>query len=624
MENLVQCGRCKKMHEFKTHMMCEKCRGITNTEGDVKCLKCDNLAKNDTQYCLLHKKYHIKDELEKEGKTICSNFNKRSCVEEIDTNSKFKTCEKCRNKDKNQENKRKLQKKIINEKNNDGFKICTTCNKDFTKNKSEKLCDECFDKLKIVENNRKTISDCDENDIQTCIKCDKDYKIKLFEGSKKRIVKVCYYCRNNIAEEKTNIEEIKIDNTDKRKRLCDYDKNTEKFCEKCKIKQNIINFSDSNKRVTNTCFNCIPKKGVFIENNEIKLDEETIEKHKKYILDYRKNKINKIGIDEYHKKNNETMKNYRESNKEKLKEHYEEYKKRVETLYLEIIKMTKNKNIKLDLNIEQFSTLIKNKCFYCGDIEKFSLGSEKMTEINGIDRIDSNKGYAEDNVVPCCSFCNYSKNTLSVSKFLRQVFHILSFNKKIEENKLYPNAFDNSKKVYYTKYKQRATQRNIEFDMSEELFEEIRKNNCYLCGKSNSEDNLMGIDRIDSKRGYVIDNIKSCCKSCNYIKKDFNTEYMFSKFLKIYDIHKNDEFDDVYDNTDSRLKNTRYKKTKDEKKIIRDENKKINNEKLLNKYTDENIEKRVKQSTNEIKNKKMMVDISEEQAIKDSVLNSFK
>jgi len=133
MDNFVKCGRCKKMHEFKTHRMCEKCRNITDTAEDIKCLKCDNNAKNNTQYCLLHKKYHIKEELEKEGKTVCSNFDKRSCTEEIDISTKFKTCEKCRNKDKTKTiaNIEKYKQKLNQCETNE--KLCKCCNKIFNK-----------------------------------------------------------------------------------------------------------------------------------------------------------------------------------------------------------------------------------------------------------------------------------------------------------------------------------------------------------------------------------------------------------------------------------------------------------------------------------------------------------
>ena len=36
---------------------------------------------------------------------------------------------------------------------------------------------------------------------------------------------------------------------------------------------------------------------------------------------------------------------------------------------------------------------------------------------NGLDRVDNNKGYTIDNVVPCCKRCNYAKNNQTPREF---------------------------------------------------------------------------------------------------------------------------------------------------------------------------------------------------------------
>jgi hypothetical protein len=50
-------------------------------------------------------------------------------------------------------------------------------------------------------------------------------------------------------------------------------------------------------------------------------------------------------------------------------------------------------------------------CHYCGD------------EIQGvgIDRVNSNLGYSEDNCVPCCQICNEMKLDYPLSDWLKQV-----------------------------------------------------------------------------------------------------------------------------------------------------------------------------------------------------------
>jgi len=46
-----------------------------------------------------------------------------------------------------------------------------------------------------------------------------------------------------------------------------------------------------------------------------------------------------------------------------------------------------------------------------------TLISDDFILVNGIDRINSNIGYIEGNVVPCCKHCNRAKNTMSDSEF---------------------------------------------------------------------------------------------------------------------------------------------------------------------------------------------------------------
>lgn len=55
------------------------------------------------------------------------------------------------------------------------------------------------------------------------------------------------------------------------------------------------------------------------------------------------------------------------------------------------------------LSLEEYCSLISKNCNYCdGDISK-ETGS-------GLDRLDNNKGYTLDNVVPCCKVCNGARN----------------------------------------------------------------------------------------------------------------------------------------------------------------------------------------------------------------------
>ena len=62
--------------------------------------------------------------------------------------------------------------------------------------------------------------------------------------------------------------------------------------------------------------------------------------------------------------------------------------------------------------------------------------SDTVLKINGIDRVDSGKGYVINNVVPCCKYCNIAKGEMSREDFLKWVKRVYEFN-IIEINKNY-------------------------------------------------------------------------------------------------------------------------------------------------------------------------------------------
>jgi len=76
------------------------------------------------------------------------------------------------------------------------------------------------------------------------------------------------------------------------------------------------------------------------------------------------------------------------------------------------------------LSFEHFKNLITRSCVYCGaksskDIQDTC--STSSVQVNGIDRIDSSKGYTAGNVVACCSACNRMKMTQSPDEFRQWV-----------------------------------------------------------------------------------------------------------------------------------------------------------------------------------------------------------
>lgn len=91
----------------------------------------------------------------------------------------------------------------------------------------------------------------------------------------------------------------------------------------------------------------------------------------------------------------------------------------------------KNRGREFSITSEQFKEISSKDCFYCASPPKdYNAEQNKknsfLTEegkkrqwikVNGIDRIDSKKGYTLDNIRPCCAICNTMKLALSEKDF---------------------------------------------------------------------------------------------------------------------------------------------------------------------------------------------------------------
>ena len=93
----------------------------------------------------------------------------------------------------------------------------------------------------------------------------------------------------------------------------------------------------------------------------------------------------------------------------------------INQVILQYKRHAKDRNLAWDLSFEEVEMLIQQPCFYCG-----AIGSNfKITKIckegfhhNGIDRVDSSKGYFSSNVVPCCKICNKAKSDMNQKDFI--------------------------------------------------------------------------------------------------------------------------------------------------------------------------------------------------------------
>lgn len=97
-------------------------------------------------------------------------------------------------------------------------------------------------------------------------------------------------------------------------------------------------------------------------------------------------------------------------------------------------KFANNENV---IDFEDYKSIVTTPCHFCGSVGSKSIYdklrsrgvthscSDIILHINGIDRIDSSKGYIKGNCVSCCTTCNYAKNTMTIEQFkkwIKQVY----------------------------------------------------------------------------------------------------------------------------------------------------------------------------------------------------------
>ena len=93
-------------------------------------------------------------------------------------------------------------------------------------------------------------------------------------------------------------------------------------------------------------------------------------------------------------------------------------------------------------------------------------------------------------------------------------------------------------------HKTNAKIRNLEQALTDEQIIAIHKENCHYCGVPPSTTRFHpnctgsythnGIDRVDNNKGYTIDNVVSCCKICNYAKREMSYDEFINWLKRVH------------------------------------------------------------------------------------------
>lgn len=103
----------------------------------------------------------------------------------------------------------------------------------------------------------------------------------------------------------------------------------------------------------------------------------------------------------------------------------------------------------------------------------------------------------------------------------------------------------------YGTYKYYAEKRKYVWELTKEEVKNLINQNCYYCGKKPSQKKWLnrqtkkfilynGIDRIDNKKGYIKENVVTCCKNCNRSKNKMSQREFLEMARDIYLLHKDE------------------------------------------------------------------------------------
>jgi hypothetical protein len=480
MNNLTLCSGCKKQYYKPNSATCDKCKNRGKKIREVikdkiifcKYEGCDNKMndKFKNDYCGKHQREAFKEKIEKKGMKVCKNYI-RGCNEELEIDYSFSRCSTC----------------LLNERTKDRL----------NRIKQHEKAQQIINKVDTnkVENSDEIDDDNFDDILLMCVSCPKSNNMHNMNEFIKRNIDRCFIgfskrcngCRKYDREH------------DKRDRKRDF-KNSNYTKEQLEKQYNRKKeWRINNKKRCNT----------YVKKYKLKIRE-------------------KIGEKVYLANMAKWSKEYRDSHPEIMKMMYDNKKKNSDTKFKVYIRSARIRNIKFEIDFDFCKKLFTGECYYCK--QKYIEGGHLI----GIDRVDNKIGYIETNCVSCCKICNFIKCTMDKEILYEKIKHIMSYIKLSSNLYINNDVFKDSSSTSYESHLKRLNDKKFDTDFDIEYYYKLKNHNCYICGKESHQYHINGIDRIDSKIGYLKNNSLPCCTDCNYMKKN----YEFSEFIyKLYNIY---------------------------------------------------------------------------------------
>lgn len=197
------------------------------------------------------------------------------------------------------------------------------------------------------------------------------------------------------------------------------------------------------------------------------------------------------------------------------------------TLFKDTRRWAESKGLPFNITKELIADLSKEPCYYCGDA---------LYEY-GVDAVDINAGFVDGNVRPCCRVCNKAKKDHHYRDFLRMMCNIGMVHSSDMDTAwvldyTFTDTFKEKGSVSFTHYKADAKARSIPFHLTQSQFTELTAQPCWYC-RVERNGQPVGLDKVNPKGPYRIDNVVPSCATCNVLKWDTPQNVFLDKACKI-------------------------------------------------------------------------------------------
>lgn len=137
-----------------------------------------------------------------------------------------------------------------------------------------------------------------------------------------------------------------------------------------------------------------------------------------------------------------------------------------------------------------------------------------------------------------CKKCTSECHKPEYSRRYRARTHETRIQRSRDYRARYKDKIKNSMKrteSRYSKLKTACKKRDLPLSITlAEYTEIVRSRECYYCDFNFSEELGYNLNRIDSSKGYSLENVKPCCTKCNVLMMGLTIEELKARLIKIY------------------------------------------------------------------------------------------